>query len=274
MLNIPGISKVSIHKYNDSTSIPAQDQVAEESPLEIRIKHYDGKGWQKMPLAVTMRTPVQDYDLVRGFLFTEAIIRSAQEISSIRDVTENIIEVTLDIAVKIDHDLLKRNFYTSSSCGVCGKASIDSVQTENVYLPWSSSLQVNADILLHLSHKLSSQQSLFSLTGGIHATALFDEEGTLKLLREDVGRHNAMDKLIGALLAENKLPVAGIVMVSGRVSFELVQKATMAGIPMLVAVGAPSSLAVELAQAQGMTLIGFLRDQRFNIYSCPERIVN
>jgi FdhD protein len=268
-----GILNAFIRKYSEDNIKEHEDQVAIEQPLELRLKYFDGHQYHRIPLSVTMRTPVHDTDLVRGFLFTEAIVKQSPDILSLKVIAENIIEAELNPEVRPDTERLKRHFYTTSSCGVCGKASIESVQTENVYLPWSCQSTVNVNIITGLNKSLTEGQTLFGMTGGIHASALFDFNGKLLLLREDVGRHNAMDKLIGAFMEAHALPILGIVMVSGRASFELVQKASMAGIPILVAVGAPSSLAVELALTQGMTLIGFLRADRFNIYSCPERIL-
>lgn len=268
-----GILNAFITKYSKSDIEECSDLVAIEQPLEIRLKYFDGNQYHKMPLSVTMRTPVHDTDLVRGFLFTEAIVKQCRDIANIKVIAENIIEAELKQEVRPDTERLKRHFYTTSSCGVCGKTSIDSVQTQNVYLPWSCQSTVDGSVITGLNKSISEGQTIFGMTGGIHATALFDFNGKLLFLREDVGRHNAMDKLIGAFLGTQALPIQGIVMVSGRASFELVQKASMAGIPILVAVGAPSSLAVELAITQGMTLIGFLRADRFNIYSCPERIL-
>ncbi|MBK9257024.1 MAG: formate dehydrogenase accessory sulfurtransferase FdhD [Saprospiraceae bacterium] len=269
-----GQKKITIHRYRNGVLNEFPDQVAEEAPVEIRLRHFTKEGWKVESVSVTMRTPGQDHDLSVGFLFTESIISSFGDVDNIKDVDENIVEVIMNTSFRLGNKSISRNFYISSSCGVCGKASIDSVKVENVFLPWSSDLKVYADIITGLREKLSHSQSLFNTTGGIHASALFDKEGNLKLLREDVGRHNALDKLIGAFLRENTLPVSDfMLMVSGRASFELVQKAAMAGIPVLVAVGAPSSLAVELAEEQGMTLIGFLKEDRFNIYSRPDRIL-
>lgn len=268
-----GAESLDITRYRDGLFEIAEDRVAVESPLEIRMK-YSKQGQQHLKsIAVTMRTPGNDTDLAMGFLFTEGIIQTKEDVQSVVCTGENILEVRLNEKVRFDEERLQRNFYTTSSCGVCGKASIESVQTENVWLPWSSDIRIKADDILLMNEKLSKGQKLFGLTGGIHATGFFNTGMELMLIREDVGRHNAMDKLIGAYMGDHAFPMAGVVMVSGRASFELVQKASMAGIPVLVAVGAPSSLAIELAQAQGMTLIGFLKKDRFNIYSCPERIV-
>ena len=271
-MSVHGSEKLIIQKYAEGNIQQAEDWIVQESPLEIRLKYIKENGWHRKSIAVTMRTPVNDEDLAMGFLFTEGIIRSADDITDIKIPAENILEIGLHENVHLDENRFQRNFYVSSSCGVCGKASIESVQTENVWLPWSSDIKIKATDILLLNEALFKEQNLFGITGGIHATGFFNRSLELVIIREDVGRHNAMDKLIGAYMKVNSFPMNGIAMVSGRAGFELVQKASMAGIPVLVAVGAPSSLAVELAQAQGMTLIGFLKRDKFNIYSCPERI--
>jgi FdhD protein len=217
-----------------------------------------------------MRTPGHDFELAAGFLFTEGVVANSADIREIRHCgnskNTNVVRVELNPAVKFDPTRLSRHVFTTSSCGVCGKTSLEQVRTV-LPSPIQKISMPSAEMLCALPGKLRPEQTIFSSTGGLHAAALFNLEGKLILLREDVGRHNAMDKLIGALLLENKLPAVNTIMlVSGRASFELVQKAAMAGIPMLAAVGAPSSLAVELAREFGMTLVGFLRDGRFNIY--------
>jgi FdhD protein len=256
-----------------------QDQLAVEEPLEIRVVA-DGRGGRtRHSVAVTMRTPGQDFELAAGFLFTEGVIRDNQSIWRISycegesaDEYGNIVEVHLAPEIGFDVDRLSRNVYTSSSCGVCGKTSIDLVRT-TLPGPLTGDFQLQPDELLRLPAALADAQPVFSRTGGLHAAALVDPHGEFHLLAEDVGRHNAVDKLVGARLLEGNLPAADqMLLVSGRASFELVQKALMAGIPALVAVGAPSSLAVELALEVGMTLVGFLRDGRFNIYSGYQRV--
>jgi FdhD protein len=244
------------------------DVLAVEEPMEIRVASHS--------IAVTMRTPGHDFELAAGFLFTEGVIARSADIREIRHCgnskNTNVVRVDLNPAVKFDPGKLSRHVFTTSSCGVCGKTTLEQVRAV-LPSPVQKIAMPTAEILCALPGKLREQQTIFSSTGGLHATSLFDTRGKLLLLREDVGRHNAMDKLIGALLLEDKLPAANTVMlVSGRASFELVQKAAMAGIPMLAAVGAPSSLAVELAREFGMTLVGFLRDGRFNIY-CGEPVV-
>lgn len=220
-----------------------------------------------------MRTPGNDKELATGFLFTEGIIASAQEISDIQHtqtlpgVESNTLLVTLNASSQYDVSRLNRNFYTTSSCGVCGKASIDAIKTVSPFQSQKAGISVAANILLDLPNKLRSVQETFELTGGLHACALFDLEGNMMALREDVGRHNALDKLIGHLAQQELLPaVEHILLLSGRASFELLQKAAMAGIQIVCAVGAPSSLAVDTAEQFGITLVGFLKEDRFNIY--------
>ncbi len=247
-----------IHKATDSIS-PAQDLLAVEEPLEIRV---NGR-----PLSITMRTPGHDAELAVGFLFTEGILQTRSDVLEI-SCDEN--RVTLTLADGIDPGAA-RNFYTTSSCGVCGKASIDSLhQAGCSMLPHAS---VTREVIHSLPDKLRAAQSAFDHTGGLHGAALFDLSGNLEIVREDVGRHNAVDKLIGTIFLEDRLPLSDkILMLSGRASFELVQKAVMAGIPIVAAVGAPSSLAVQTAQRFNMTLLGFVRNARFNIYSGLPRL--
>jgi FdhD protein len=236
-----------------------QDELAVEEPLEIRI---DGE-----PIAVTMRTPGHDDELALGFLRSEGIPAVAAEPTA--DLAAN----TVDVRVEGDFDpeRLRRNFYTSSSCGVCGKGALEAVAVEARRV--ESGLRVPAEIVSALPDRLREAQPAFAATGGLHATGLFDAEGGLLCVREDVGRHNAMDKVLGRAFLDGLLPLADHVLcVSGRLSFELVQKAAVAGCPLLVAVGAPSTLAVELARDRGITLCGFVRDGRLNVYSEPGRI--
>lgn len=257
------------------------DAVVVEEPLEIRISYGEPGRRRTDSLAVTMRTPGHDAELALGFLLTEGLIGSAHDVAEIQEIPatagdephDNRLLVSLHPQVKFDMSRVERHFYTSSSCGICGKASIEQVRAVSCYYPQQGQPVVTAGILNRLPQTQRLAQSLFEATGGIHAAALFDDAGQLLLLREDVGRHNALDKLIGAAMMKYWLPLRRhIVLVSGRAGFELVQKCAMAGIPVLAAVGAPSSLAVELAEETGMTLVGFLRDERFNVYSCPERV--
>ncbi len=253
-----------------------EDYLVLEEPLEIRLAHGAGKNRKRFTVAVTMRTPGHDEDLSLGFLFSEGIIARAEAVTEIRIPEENVILLELAPDIYVDSERLVRHFYATSSCGVCGKASLEAVQTVNCYYPVHGRPQIQPELLYSLPEKLRAAQLAFASTGGLHATGLFDAAGNLLFLREDIGRHNALDKVIGAALrAGAPLPFRDyIVLVSGRAGFELVQKATMAGIPVLAAVGAPSSLSVELAEAGNMTLIGFLRGERFNLYAWPDRITS
>jgi FdhD protein len=228
-----------------------------------------------------MRTPGHDFDLVTGFLFTEGIIASQKDIRKIvhapaqtPEERDNVVVVDLAPHVILAWEEVNRHFYTSSSCGVCGKGSIEMVRMHTCYFPIRQRPQVTPEQLFALPEILRAAQTVFASTGGIHGVGLFSPQGELLAIREDIGRHNALDKLIGQLLKRGDIPMRdGLLVVSGRASFELVQKALMAGIPILIAVGAPSSLALELAEENGMTLIGFLRQSRFNVYTGPERII-
>jgi FdhD protein len=255
------------------------DRVAVEEPLEIRLG-IQGPGVRTYrSISVTMRTPGDDAELAAGFLFTEGIVSSPDQIASIESwgplstqgVSRNIVKVELGEAVEVNLARLERHFYTSSSCGVCGKASLEAVRTSAALTRHSSSTHIVQEVLHKLPQKLRQGQQEFDVTGGLHGCALFTPEGGLIAVREDVGRHNALDKLIGSQWLAG-LPLTGVLMLSGRASFELVQKAAVAGIPIVAAVGAPSSLAVELAEEFGLTLAGFVRDGRFNIYCGAERI--
>lgn len=244
-----------IHKARGGDSIsPAQDLLAVEEPLQIRVNGRD--------LSITMRTPGHDGELATGFLFTEGILKTRADVVGI-ECDENSLSLTLADGVDAG---ASRNFYTTSSCGVCGKASIESLHAAGcAMLPH---VHIDREVIHGLPEKLRVTQSVFERTGGLHGAALFDASGNLEMVREDVGRHNAVDKLIGAAFLDARLPLFDrILMLSGRASFELVQKAVMAGIPVVAAVGAPSSLAVQTAMRFGMTLLGFVRDERFNIYS-------
>jgi FdhD protein len=254
------IVTVPIHKVLGAGSIlPEQDLLAVEEPLQIRVNGRD--------LSITMRTPGHDRELAAGFLFTEGILTTREDVLAIES-SENSVALTLADGVDAG---AARNFYTTSSCGVCGKASIEALHAAGcAMLPQA---RVTREVIHALPEKLRAAQSAFDHTGGLHGAALFDTEGNLEMAREDVGRHNAVDKLIGAAFLDSCLPLGDrILMLSGRASFELVQKAVMAGIPVVAAVGAPSSLAVETARRFGMTLVGFVRDGRFNIYNGINRL--
>ena len=258
------------------------DLVATEEPFEIRVGYSRRDGSRaEEPVSVTMRTPGHDEDLAVGFLFTEGIIKSGSDVQSVTargqraaDGLVNVVRVELTPGVAVDFKRLERNFYMTSSCGVCGKASIDAVAVQGQYDIGAVEFRMPGAALGRLPAALKTQQAVFEQTGGLHASGLFDAAGTILALREDVGRHNALDKLIGHALLRGAVPLHGNgVIVSGRASFELMQKSKMAGVPLVAAVGAPSSLAVELAREFGITLVGFLKQDRFNVYSRPDRVV-
>ena len=297
---------VRIRRVESTVTIDeCDDLLAVEEPLEIRIGfNVDGKA-EHRAISITMRTPGHDGELAAGFLFTEGILKSPDQIKQIRHcgpgrnptgrkgaptqgrmtveehtlptgrVSANTIRVDLNEGIEVDLKRLERNFYTTSSCGVCGKSSIEALHTGVVKIPERDTPQIIADLIHRLPDLLRDSQSVFDRTGGLHASALFNLHGELDIVREDVGRHNALDKVIGAKFMAGETPLSDkILLVSGRASFELVQKALMAGIPILAAVGAPSSLAVELAAEFGITLIGFVRGGRFNIYCGEERVIS
>jgi FdhD protein len=256
-----------------------EDTLAVEEPLEIRLSTPDGV---IHPVSITMRTPGHDFELAAGFLFTEGIVRDASQIARMEycvgpDVEQryNVVGVHLRPGTAFDVGRLQRHFYTTSSCGVCGKTSLDALRTQ---LPWlapppEAGPSVAPAVVAALPDRLRMAQGIFDRTGGLHAAGLFTADGELVGVREDVGRHNALDKLIGAQLLARQLPATrSVVVVSGRASFELLQKAAMAGVPVMVAVGAPSSLAAEAAAEFGITLVGFARGQSFNVYTCPDRV--
>jgi FdhD protein len=251
------------------------DTLVAEEPLEIRL---DGR-----PLAITMRTPGDDFALATGFLVSEGVLASADEVANVvycagaqadGSNTYNIVDVRLAPGVPVPDITLERNVYTTSSCGLCGKASLDAVRTAARVAPAQADRpRVSPELLAALPDRLRAGQAVFDRTGGLHAAALFDADGELVDLREDVGRHNAVDKLVGRALRDGRLPLHDMILVvSGRASFELAQKAVMAGLPVLAAVSAPSSLAVDLAAETGLTLVGFLRGSSMNVYAGESRI--
>jgi FdhD protein len=248
------------------------DLLAVEEPLEIRLGF---SGGDRKTISITMRTPGDDGELAAGFLFTEGIVKNRDQIVNIRHCGPGGNTIVVEVAKGVDLDLkrLERHFYTSSSCGVCGKSSIEALHTGARQIEDREHPRIDGEFIHKMPAALRAAQSTFERTGGLHASALFNSDGTLDIVREDVGRHNALDKVIGAKLLNNELPLSDtVLLVSGRASFELVQKALMAGIPILAAVGAPSSLAVKLAREFGMTLIGFVREERFNIYCGHKRV--
>lgn len=277
------VAPIQVHKiHQDGPVRPMPDLLAVEEPLEIRLGYGPRSDRQQRSVSVTMRTPGHDFELALGFLFTEGIIQDLSQIHTVRYCTdagrqeaiENIVRVELTPDTVVDWRTTERNFYTTSSCGVCGKASIDAVRVATCPVLPPAHPFVDAELIHDLPAKLRQAQAIFEHTGGLHAAALFDRTGQLGLLREDVGRHNALDKVIGAALGAGILPLhQSILFLSGRISFELVQKAVVAGIPVIAAVGAPSSLAVQMAEEFGVTLLGFVRNNTFNLYSGAGRLI-
>jgi FdhD protein len=270
-------TKTRVQVVEDGKMRVRPDTLATEEPMEIRLL----TGGGRQTVAVTMRTPGADFELAAGFLYGEGIVRSSDDITKISYCVDsdldaaqqyNIVNVELRAGTEYDLRPLERHFYTTSACGVCGKASLEQLELRGcpVVPPGP---EVSTETLYSLPEKLREAQGLFDATGGLHAAALFDAAGNLVALREDVGRHNATDKLVGWALLENRLPLSGhIVMVSGRSSFEILQKCLTAGVPFVCAISAPSSLAVDVAREFGMTLVGFLRERRFNVYAGKERV--
>lgn len=271
------VTPLNIIKVDENLSISTEDFLAAEEPLEIRLGYGSAQNRVQKSISVTMRTPGNDFELATGFLFTEGIIENIGQVASIKHCNglhENVVRVELINDIELDMSKLERNFYTTSSCGVCGKSSIDAVKTV-CRLPENHAdhLRFSSEIIYRLPDLLRQKQNIFEHTGGLHGCALFDPTGKLLLAREDVGRHNALDKLIGATLQQGFFPLDQyLLLLSGRASFELIQKAYMAGIKIVAAVGAPSSLAVQMAADAGITLIGFLRGEKFNIYCGEQRV--
>jgi FdhD protein len=266
------VTHIKIKKISVGGLAEANDELAVEEPLEIRLAYRGAPGYVQQKISVTMRTPGDDAGLAAGFLCTEGIVHDRRFIQQI-DVADNHVLVTLVDGVMPVLNTAQRNFYSTSSCGVCGKTDMEAIRNTSVYGQPSNDIVLKASLFYKLQQALQEQQVLFEHTGGLHAAALFDFDGHCQLLREDIGRHNALDKVIGHAFLNNRLPLHdSILLLSGRAGFELVQKAYMAGIPVIAAVGAPSSLAVERATECGITLIGFLREERFNVYTGWERI--
>jgi len=269
--NVTPVRVVAVH--GDARSERA-DALATEEPLEIRAQ---GPGQDGQRVAVTMRTPGGDFELAAGFLFTEGLVtpddvRRVAYCDDLDDDEQRYNVVTVTLAHPFDAERLSRNFYATSSCGVCGKASLDDIAVRCDVVP--SGFTVAADVLVSLPDRLREAQRVFDRTGGLHAAGLFDAEGSVLSVREDVGRHNAVDKVIGEQLLAGRVPLADrVLQVSGRASFEIVQKAAVAGIPVVSAVSAPSSLAVDAGERLGVTVVGFVRDGRCNVYTHPARIM-
>jgi FdhD protein len=272
------ISPVKLLKFSNNNNVQElNDLVATEEPLEIRLGYGDLDNRQQKSVSVTMRTPTHDFDLALGFLYSEGILKSYEQVLSIKycadagkQATENIVRVELKPEVMVDMQTFQRNFYMTSSCGVCGKASIEAIESmtcEKNFTQSAENWELTPTFVYQLLQQMSIAQSAFTYTGGLHAAALFDKSGKIILMREDVGRHNALDKVIGNALTQD-LPLNDkIILMSSRASFELIQKIIMANIPVIATIGAPSSLAVQTAQRFGVILLGFVKEDRFNVYS-------
>ncbi len=267
-----GIAAVEVDVVTSAQTARRTDVVTVEEPLQIRLRHGAPDARTETDVAVTMRTPGEDTALALGFLHTEGILDSMAQVASLEEA-ENVVTVALEPTVHFEPEALRRNTYATSSCGICGKASIEAVHVRIPDRAGDDQFAVAGSTLDGLPAALHARQEAFEQTGGIHATASFHADGRIDRVAEDVGRHNALDKLIGGYFADDVLPLTGFgLLFSGRASFELVQKAAVAGCPFVAAIGPPSSLAVELAAEQRMTLVGFLRDGRFNVYTLPHRV--
>ena len=275
-------SEYKVFKFKSNNLDNFDDHISIEEPLEIIIKYKDKEIWVEKTISVTMRTPGDDEDLVRGFLFNEKVVEKIDYIEKIETSGQtseqyglkNKITVTINNSDNIDIDKIKRNFLTNSSCGVCGKSSLDALEIIKKDKILKSNPKISKEVLMNSTNRLRQNQSEFSKTGGIHASGLFTTQGDIVAIKEDVGRHNALDKLIGYALKENLLNYnTQFLACSGRLNFDLVQKALMANIGILIGVGAPTSLAIDLANKFDMTLVGFVKEDSFNIYSNKERII-
>ncbi|MEM6689801.1 MAG: formate dehydrogenase accessory sulfurtransferase FdhD [Planctomycetota bacterium] len=276
-VQIKRFQKADGHKF---LSAQEQDELSAEEPLEIRLVYFDPNAVDQAAslersISVTMRTPGHDVELAVGFLVGEGIVKNPEDIERVRPCENDAVRVHLAKGCQVDFDQLQRNFFTSSSCGVCGKATIDAVCRQTMPITDARHHQFDASWIASLGGKLRAEQSVFNRTGGLHASALFRGDGSLIAIREDVGRHNALDKVIGTVwFSSPEAFVGSVLCLSGRISFELVQKAAMVGIPVIVAVGAPSTLAIQLAKELEITVVGFVRLDRFNVYTVPERITD
>lgn len=269
------VARVRALAVREGASVERPDVLAAEEPMEIRV---EGEGQPAVAVAVTMRTPGGDFELATGFLFTEGLISGSDDVrrvsycEDLEPEEQHYNVVTVELTRSFDTDAVRRNFYASSSCGICGKATLDDVEVHCAPIA-AGGPEVDGATIGQMPDALRSAQRVFEQTGGLHAAGLFSVEGALLSLREDVGRHNAVDKIVGERLLAGDLPLSErVLQVSGRIGFEIVQKAARAGIPVISAVGAPSSLAVSAAERLGMTLVGFVRDGRFNVYTHPGRI--
>jgi FdhD protein len=276
------VNSIEIIRVQGEKHTTTPDLLAVEEPLEIRLSYGQEGSRLQSNISVTMRTPGHDHELTLGFLFTEGIISSYDQVKEMRHCEDvksdeergNVMLVYLHPEVEFDMKKLERHFYTSSSCGVCGKASIDAIHAQGCSVFTDANPKIHAALIHQLPQTAREQQMVFKHTGGLHAATIFSSAGELLVMREDIGRHNALDKVIGAMLAKGEVPLNdAIVLVSGRAGFELIQKAVVAGIPVLCSVGAPSSLAAKLAGDYNLTLCGFVRDGRFNVYSGKDRVI-
>ena len=275
-------SKYKILKFNSGKFEQVEDLVSIEEPLEISLKFKKQNDWITQNLSITMRTPGNDEDLVRGFLFNEQIIKKIEDINSVESYGEKVgqyniqnkILATLNNSENVNISKIKRDFLTNSSCGVCGKSSLDALEIIKKDKTNSSEPQISEEVVIQSPNTLRDNQSEFSKTGGIHASGLFTSNGDLVELREDVGRHNALDKLVGSVLVNRQLdPKSQFITCSGRLNFELVQKVLMTNIGIMIGVGAPTSLAIDLANKFDMTLIGFVKRDSFNIYTNNKKVI-
>ena len=275
-------SKYKVIKFKKNKFEKIDDLISIEEPLEISIKYKDQNEWVTSSLSITMRTPGHDEDLVRGFLFNEQIIRNLNEIDNIESIGEivgqykiqNKILITINNSKNINISKIKRDFLTNSSCGVCGKSSLDALEIIKKEKTFKDEPKLTKEIIVKSPSLLRKNQSEFSKTGGIHASGLFSSDGKLISLREDVGRHNALDKIIGDVLNKNKIdPKNQFITCSGRLNFELVQKVLMTNIGLMIGVGAPTSLAIDLANRFDMTLIGFVKEDSFNVYTNNQKVI-
>lgn len=274
------VTHKKIKKVSGNAITDMDDLVAVEEPMELKLNYLNNGIPTEKSVSITMRTPGYDFELAAGFLFTEGILSAPDDLDYInycqqttQDSKENVVKAVLKKDVLVNLSSAERNFYISGSCGVCGKTSIEAIE-QNACFKIDFDLRIKQQLIFGMVLQMQAEQVNFKYTGGIHACALFDETGKMILLREDIGRHNALDKLIGHFVLKNKLPLdKHLLLLSGRISFELVQKAAMAGISIVVAVGAPSSMAISTAEKFGITLIGFLKEKSMNIYTHAERIV-
>ncbi len=275
------VGNFKVLKINRSGSVETDDLIVTEEPLQIKLQFFQNNEWIEKPISITMRTPGNDFELTLGFLYNESIINTAKDILQIKycktvkpEEKGNVVIVKLAPEISFDTTHLNRYFFTNSSCGICGKTAIEAVSNNCKNTHQNSLLRIDIETVWRLNDLLAPEQTIFNYTGGIHASALFTAAGELEVVKEDVGRHNALDKVIGNALLKELLPLRNnILFLSGRISFELVQKAIRAGISIVVAIGAPSGLAVKLAKENKVTIIGFLKKNGFNIYSHPERII-